>query len=650
MSYKQNERNIVFLSELKHVDMLDAFLQEHTAMQEEGFVIISPDIEVEYALEEKGMPFLSGGTYRTRDASCMTFSEDWTASVFESKRWSFFTYHGVSLSRVYFLSLQWYISHVIYYAEIVTNVLVAHPDVARLIVFSPFNGEPPIGGVLAGLQIRTFVDVLTCIAAQSGKEAIVVPAPVSPSAQAKFMWSFTFQRALFGVGIGILNTLIMLFRRPRRIRVLASDYWKNLAPYANTLESLEIVLIDRKEAFKAGLSNIWKFRMRFLHLDAFPSRISSEREREHDHIAREFESLKEGNELPPFEFRGISLRPLISHALGLIVKEVLATTLKSIDDTYVLFERIKPHVVLVRATSSLQPHFVILAQVSRIRGVPSIEVQHGLLYHGPGSYTRRYSTEYMGVYGRLTQREMEEMKKDIGARCTPIVIGSPRFDVYVSVLKHTSEKLPTLPHKEVSFLCIAPGNAPTGEVEDSHAYKKYFSAIASALKKITNARAVIKFRPGNTNRDSFSRRMLAELFSDIPYTIAQMEPLHQLFPDADVVVSCYSTSVVEAMQSHKPVILLAVDPTENFMGSQHFAPYVESGALRLATTKEAFSRVAEELATQADARAELAAQGAAFLEREYAFDGHASDRIAELIRSFAEHKRPEGMESGTMLK
>src|SRR3989344_8329698 len=98
MPHKHNERNIIFLSELKHVDSLDDFLNKHDTIHKEGFVLIPLDLEVEYALQEKGLPFRSGGEYRTRDTAVATLSEDWTASVLESERWSFFPYRGVSLS------------------------------------------------------------------------------------------------------------------------------------------------------------------------------------------------------------------------------------------------------------------------------------------------------------------------------------------------------------------------------------------------------------------------------------------------------------------------------------------------------------------------------------------------------------------------
>lgn len=630
-----NERNIIFLSELGHIDMLDVFLGEHASIREEGFILIPLDLEIEYALKEKGISFRSGRAYRTGDAAPMTFSESWTSSVFESKRWSFFAYRDVSLSQLYFLSLQWYLSRIIYYADVVSNVLIAHAEAVRFIVFSPLIGEAVMGGTLdGGPRIWALVDVLKCIAAQSGREAVVVPVPTSFAAEASPV-SFMFMRSLFGIGIGILNAFITLFRRPQRIRVLASDYWSNLAPYVSNLNSLEIVLIDRKEALKAKFSNIWKFRMRFLHIDSFPANASLERIEVGDRIKAEFESIKNNGELPAFEFRGFSLQPLVSHALDIIVKKVLIKTLGDIDDAYIMFEHVRPQIVLLRATSSLQTHFIILAQVARALGVPSLEVQHGLQYYGPGSYTRRYSTEYMGVYGTLTQREMKEV---VGAHCTPVVVGSPRFDVYASVLKNKSSASFKSSDKKASFLFIAPSNDSTGEVADSYSFEEYLSAVAFALKKIPDSTITIKLRPGGTSRDSFSRQMIADTFRSTRYTIVQNEPIMELYNDADVVISYYSTAVVEAIQCGKPLVLLALGPMEILRSLHHFSAYVQDKAIRMATTKEDLARIVEDLAEHPAARAELASQGTAFLEREYSFDGHASERMAALILSLVEAK------------
>ncbi|TSC68624.1 MAG: hypothetical protein G01um101456_553 [Parcubacteria group bacterium Gr01-1014_56] len=165
----QSEKNIIFLSTLKQVEMLEGFLSEHPHIREEGFLLVPLGLEIEYVLKEKGMPFESGGAYRTMDTSVMTLAEDWTASVFESERWSFFKYRGVSLSQLYFLPLQWYLSHVIYYTDIVANVLAAHKEIARLIVFSPLSSGPAMGSTLVTPQIRVIVDAVECVARENNK-------------------------------------------------------------------------------------------------------------------------------------------------------------------------------------------------------------------------------------------------------------------------------------------------------------------------------------------------------------------------------------------------------------------------------------------------------------------------------------------------
>jgi len=631
MSPTKNERNIILLSEVGHVHALARFLKEHTALEREGFALIPLSIEVEYALTEKGMTFDSGGSRRTREPLTMTLSEEWASSILESKRWEFFTYRGVSLSRLHFLSLQWYLSYVIYYADIVANVVAAYAHATRIVFFYLLVREPSRGSTLVGLQIRSLVDVVECLARESGRETIVV-APSSLSVVPMRSLSFTLKRALFGIGIAALNALIRFARRPKRIRILASDYWRNLESCVSHLDSAEIFLIDRKEAFNAGLLNIWKYRMHFLHIDACASRSTSEREEAHTRISKEFESLQRNAELPACKLHGFSLEPLVSRALALIVKDVLTNTLKQIDDAHAMIERIKPHIVLLRATSSTQTHFVVLAQVARVHGVPSLEVQHGLQYQGPGSFTRRHSAQFMGVYGPFTQKEMRAAGDTFSI---PIIIGSPRFDIFASMLQTRDKDTP--PKKEVTFLCIA-NSVDLGTDADTYAYWEYFSAIADAVRNTPNVRIIIKLRQGSVNSDAFVRKMSANIFSDIPYTIVQNEPIAELYFDADVVISHYSTVIIEAIQCKKPVVFLALSPVEKFMGLHHFRTYVESNAIRMSTSKEDLARVLQELVAHPEVRTMLAEQGMAFLKREYSFDGHASERMGKLIRMLASGK------------
>ena len=98
----------------------------------------------------------------------------------------------------------------------------------------------------------------------------------------------------------ILNTVIAL--RPRRpIRIVASDYWRNISPTMRQLSETGLILIDRKEAFSAGLENTWRHNARFLHINHFLSLRGKQRGAySHERLHQEWMNVR----------RACSLRPL----------------------------------------------------------------------------------------------------------------------------------------------------------------------------------------------------------------------------------------------------------------------------------------------------------------------------------------------------
>ena len=628
--YIRNEENVIFISELDHIDKLVDFLNDHSSIKKEGFFVVALDLEIEALLTEKEIPFISAKSYRTPDAALMTLSETWASSVLESKRWSFFAYRGVSLSRLYFLPLQMYLSYLIYYAGIVANIFQKHSLIKRVVVFPSSRGDVAMGSVLTQKEMALIFDVVVCVTKESGKE-VIIPSIILPSIQRRHT-TFKLKRLLFGFGITLFNWVISLVRRPREIRLLISDYWKNIAPYIQYLDSAEIILVDRQEAFKAGLKNIWNYRMRFLHIDAFSTHTSPERKVALTTIKGEWDSIKQNNDLSAFQYQGFSFRPLLMQALDIIVAEALKKILVDIDDTHAMIKKTKPHAVLLRATMSGQTHFVILAQVAHACGVPSFEVQHGLEYYGPGSYLRRNSAEFMGVYGPYVEKEMKAAGT---TNSIPVVVGSPRFDVYAALKeKHLNA---SESQERVSFLCIAPPLTPGLDV-DTYDVEQYYATVASAMRKTSNVHVIIKLRPG-PNRDAFVLPLIESLFKGVSYSIAQFEPLAELFSKADVVISCYSTTAIEALAAGKPLIFLGLDPAQKLMGLHHFTKYAEHNALRLATTEERLAHAVEELSRDPRVRKKISDNAAAFLEKEYLFDGHASERTAEFIRSLVFGKK-----------
>ncbi len=632
MLYKRNEKNILFLYEVGHVEALVRFLEENPSIKEEGYLLLSLDAEVEDALAEKGFSFESARHYKTPDIATAVVNSEWTDSVFDSDRWAFFFYRGVSLGAIYRLSLQWYISHLLYYIDIVSAVVANNPETRILVVFPPIGGRPPMGSTLVGFTVDAIVDAVSRVA-EEHEMGVLVPITLQSDVRDKSasVSYFFFKRAMFSFCIRLFNLFISIVRRPRRVRILSSDYWKYLEPYVENLESAEIILIDRLQGLKAGFSNIWRFRMRFMHIDEFSSGSSKQREKALEHYLQEWESIKSESELPQFVFRKCSLRPIISRVLDVVMSEVGNKILKDIDSAFEMINTLKPDIVELRSTISTQTHFMILAQVARVIGVPSIEMQHGL---EPVWLDARHLTEFFGVYGPHIQEKMR-VSGDTGT--TPIVIGSPRFDVYASLKKEKSSEYSQLASDVFTCLCISPAVYPGGDY-DSYEIEEFYSVIASAMKKIPNSRTIIKFRPG-PSRDTFVRNRIESYFAGMSYVIMQLEPLSGVFPKADVVVSCYSTSVLEALQCDKPLIYLGIAPVRQLEGLDQFTAYQEQGAMRIATNKEDLSRMLVELAGNPDARRRLSEGAADFLEREFAFDGHASERAAQLIESLAAGER-----------
>ncbi len=125
--------------------MFERLLSKRPDLQKEGYLLIPLDAEIEYALTAKEIPFCSGRGYRTHDTEPMTRSEQWIEALFNSDRWAFFKYRGVSLSRLYFFPLQAYLTSLLYYADIVAQVFARHSALSRCIVFPPTIGVPPRG-------------------------------------------------------------------------------------------------------------------------------------------------------------------------------------------------------------------------------------------------------------------------------------------------------------------------------------------------------------------------------------------------------------------------------------------------------------------------------------------------------------------------
>ena len=600
MPKKQSERNIFFLYELAHIDAYTHFLAENPKMRKEGYLIIPSGLEMEYALAEKGIPFRSCREYRPSDISRFRLAEEWAVEMLDSPQWEWFQYRGIALTQMFFLNMQDYILRLLYYGTILENMLVRHPAVHRLIVFPSSHSlaassvEAPVRG--QPLLREHIVAVVACarlIGRQRGVEVVISHA-TAPMKKARFhRFVFACKRALLELGIDLYNISIGLLRPRGTPRILASDYWRNITPILSQLPQGELMLFDRTEALKAGLKNLWRYRVRLFNFSSFSIRGRKKARREAQRLFNKRWHELRRNGLPECSFSGFTLRPLIVEAFEELFTNVALQALCDIDGAYTMLEKLAPDIVFLRASVSLQTHFYILAQVARAVGIPSLELQHGLENLGPGSYSKRHSAEYIAVYGQAIQDEFFAL--GVPRENIPIV-GSPRFDAYKKessiANQNHSEK------KDFSVLCVGTLVA-VESAQDEHDLEDYYVAIARALEKIPNSSVVIKLRPGPA-RERFYREVIGRVFARVPYTIVQAEPLPSLFASVDAVVSYYSTFVLEALQFGKPTVVYSGEPREEAMTRYHFTQYAEAGGLLTAYTQneleDAFGSLASDIA------------------------------------------------------
>jgi len=300
-----------------------------------------------------------------------------------------------------------------------------------------------------------------------------------------------------------------------------------------------------------------------------------------------------------------------------------------------MLKTLAPNMVFLRASVSAQTHFYILATVARMCGIPSLELQHGLEYLGSGSVSKQHGAEYIAVYGRVTQDEFAAL--GFPRERFPIV-GSPRFDAYKreAVLAHRVRR----EGEGISVLCI--GFAVSVEwFYDDYDLEEYYSAVAQALEKIPNSSAIIKLRPGSF-RESSCRSTIDTIFARVSHTIAHDEPFSELFASADIVVSYFSTVVLEALQFNKPTIVFSAQAMERECIRFHLTQYADAGGLIVTYTQEELEIACRSLANDEALRKRLARGAEKVLTQLYSFDGKASERIVALIERLAQKQNEHG--------
>ncbi len=620
-------KTAIFLHDSSQIEAYERYIASVPRTERDAYEVVALGVPIEYALLAKGIIYASGRDLRSiPHAELSERAAIFARGVMNREDAAFFNYRDVPLTEVYRPILQIYLQKLLYFIDVFAS-LVEPGTYERILVFPSTVPVAETAVPLEFLDVRVAEDAARAVA-EAYKIAIVVPrrqalVPLSRRLRGRLAARmFMLRRSAFGWGLFILNTVVGA--RPRaRIRIVASDHWRNLAPLMRELPESELFLLDRMEALKVGLRGMWKYGIRFVHAENFltsPQRRDAARRA--DEFVKAWRRKRDGNvPLQAASLRNVPVSLLVDTALEELFSKGGEKAIETVDAVHALYDRTKPDVVLVRAGISGQIHFPIMCFVARSRGIPSIELQHGILHIGRGSLMTHPVAEYVATYGK----EVSNRLRSIGYSEEALLdVGSPRFDVYSSLRAHQKQTT----DGPFTLACVVPAILPFSW-SDTYEIVQFFENLADIARSMPQILPVFKLRP-DTLDTRFYYEALAKVFGETPYRIEQIKPFPNFVTESDALLAIYSTTALEGLISGRPVIYNATLEMHAELGKE-FTPYAEAGALLFVRTKAEILAALHTLEDPAR-RTEVVRRADVCMKENYAFDAHASKRLADAIR------------------
>jgi hypothetical protein len=517
-------------------EQIDELKKVRSAYSNSYVVALGADIELE--LTKADIPFKSAEKLRrTRAFERLELALKLARGILTSPELSFFSHRGVPLGDVHVLALEQYIAVYLYYLDIL--LALATDERPELIVVLGSHRIPFTGDVLATTTEQAVADAAAHAGQAHGVKVVVTRAPGALIRQLQKALFLT-KRRLNALALGSVNRYVALVRPPLPLRLIISDVWRNVGPYLKKLPEAEVVWWERSEARTIPWAEILAHRIRFMHADAFFRRSHARIGRRR---GREFAGARDRAQIPLIEsaqFRGVTLTAMLRTAVAEIIKGG-AGDVCDVENTFAMLEYFRPHAVLLRASVSVQTHFAFLAHVARALRIPSIEVQHGLLYFGPGSFATYPAAEYIATYGAGMREEYARFGI-AGDRLLPV--GSPRFDTYAHVL-------PAPASEEIVYVV---STINPGWWLDTYDMRATFGVLAKAAEE-SGTSITMALRS-----DSPYLPFLAEIIKHSPGLAIAREPLPKLLARARLVCAGFTTVLVEAALVGRSVVYDASIP------------------------------------------------------------------------------------------
>ncbi len=298
-----------------------------------------------------------------------------------------------------------------------------------------------------------------------------------------------------------------------------------------------------------------------------------------------------------------------------------------------VLESIRPDVLLLAYETG--PVGRAMTAAARMRGIPTIAVQHGRIHRLHHHYVQKSPEEEDPRAARLlpdvTAVYGEEVRQillryggypDEGVRVT----GQPRTDVLVrgrESFRRRSflEQLGFSADKPLLF--VATQNFP--RVEDR---LRVLEILLGRTSDLTGWQVLIKPHPGET--DGLVERYLKGVDATVVRVRSDVD-LYSSLSAADVVATGTSTVGIEALLFRKPVITVG--------GLPQPLDLAERGAALEVNSPSEFVEALVRLERDREFAMALAARASEYVERHFhRLDGRASDRVVELIDELVERR------------
>jgi glycosyltransferase involved in cell wall biosynthesis len=330
-----------------------------------------------------------------------------------------------------------------------------------------------------------------------------------------------------------------------------------------------------------------------------------------------------------FSHRGVSFADLAAPDLAGTMLLQLPWAIRCYEEMAQVLSTVRPRVVCLYAESSGWGRAALAA--CRAAGVPTVAVQHGILY--PKYYSYRHDPDEdacprpdrTAVFGEAAGRLLREMGRYPAQSL--VTTGSPKFD---DLLRGARERDRDVLRRRLGGgegeRLVAVASRFQAIRRTHQAIGTAFPALVRAVESLPGVRALVKPHPAEPPGayDAVLRREGSQRVGVLPAGADLVELLHA----SDVLVTVESLSAVEALVLGLPVVVLNM-PT-------HLRDLVEQGVALGVSAGEDPAPVLAAALFDVDVRGRLAEARARYLS-DFAMgvDGRATARIAALLRDMA---------------